>query len=114
MNEKVELNARGQELTVESYNFQQVFDSFPAYLTVQMPGTYILSQTTFNDKEVSERIYVRIPREECNIRKQGGAIADPYSVEDQSEFYKDLLLYLAAGLVGLLFIAWWLKGRTSM
>jgi len=114
VNEKVELNARGQELNVESYNFQQVFDVFPAYFTVQMPGTYILSQTTFNDKEVSERIYVRIPREECNIRKQGGAIADPYRIEDKSDFYKDLLLYLAASLVGLLFIEWQLKGRASM
>ncbi len=114
VNEVVELNARGTELKVEGYNTDLVFDTFPAYITVDTPGTYIMSQTTFAGKDVVERIFVKIPKEECNIKRKGEAIAEPYKLEDQSDFLEDLLLYIAAGLVALLFIEWWLKGRDSM
>ena len=114
VNERVELNARGLELLVEGYNYEMSFDTFPAYITVSVPGTYMMTQTTFTGKEIVERIYVRVPEEECNIKKVGEAIAEPYKAEDESDFFKDLLLYIAAGLVALLFIEWWLKGRDSM
>ena len=77
------------------------------------PGTYVMSQTTFAGKDIVERIYVRIPKDECNIKRTEDAIVDPYRVVDDSEFLQDLLVYIAAGLVALLFIEWWLKSRES-
>ena len=114
VNEKVELNARGTELKVEGYGYDKTFNAFPAYITVNTPGSYLLSQTTFAGKDVVEKIFVTIPEEECNIKKKGEALADPYRIEDKNKFLKDLLLYIAAALVALLFIEWWLKGRDSM
>ena len=113
VNEKVELNARGKELRVEGYQFEELFESFPAYITVKTPGTYVMSQTTFAGKEIVERIYVKTPEAECNIKATGEALIDPYQLKDDSEFLQDLLLYIAAGLVALLFIEWWLKGREN-
>ena len=114
VNEKVELNARGTELLVEGYDFEKTFDVFPSYITVSTPGTYMMTQTTFTGEEVVERIYVRVPEAECNIKATGEAIAEPYKTNDKSDFLKDLLLYIAAALVALLFVEWWLKGRDSM
>ena len=114
VNEKVELNARGQELLVEGFNLETTFTSFPAYLTVNVPGTYVMTQTTFTGKEVTERFYVRVPEYECNIKARGDAITEPYKVEDESDFLKDLLLYIAAAIVALLFIEWWLQSRDTM
>ena len=114
VNERVELNARGTELKVEGYDYDKTFNTFPSYITVNTPGSYSLSQTTFAGKDVLEKIFVTIPKDECNIKKKGEAIADPYRLDDKSDFLEDLLVYIAAALVALLFIEWWLKGRDSM
>jgi len=37
-----------------------------------------------------------------------------YTVDNDNGFLQDLMIYLAAGMVALLFIEWWLKGRDSM
>ena len=112
--ERVELNARGEELMVEGYGFEQTFDTFPAYITANTPGSYTMTQTTFIGKEIIERIFVQIPKQECNIKRKGESLAEPYTVSDDSVFLQDLLVYLAAAVVLLLFIEWWLKGRDSM
>lgn len=112
--ERVELNARGEELMVEGAGFEQTFDEFPAYITVNTPGAYTMTQTVFNGKEVIERIFVQIPKQECNIKRTEEALAEPYAVSDDSIFLQDLLIYLAASVVLLLFIEWWLKGRDSV
>ena len=114
VNETVELKARSEELTVEGFDLQQTFDSFPAYFKVHKPGTYVMTQTTFTGKEITERIYVRIPAAECNIKRVGDAIAEPYKVEDDSDFFADLLLYIAIALVSLLFVEWWLQNHDSV
>ena len=115
VNETVFLNARGSELTVEGNGgYEQVFDSFPASFTVSEPGTYTLYQTTFTGKDVTEKIYVRVPAEECNIWQTAEAVAEPYKVTDESDLFRDLLLFIAAALVALVFIEWWLKGQDAV
>lgn len=113
VNERVSLNARGPELFV-SGNAELTFDSFPATLALELPGTYDLTQTTYFGKSVTESIYVRIPVGESDIHKIEDSVAEPYSEKDKSEFYKDLLLYLAIALVALLFAEWWLQSREGM
>lgn len=112
--ESVLLNARGEELKVEGYGVDEVFDTFPTTIKADTPGTYVMTQTTFDGTEIVERIFVQIPRQECNIKRTGDALVDAYTVDNDNGFLQDLMIYLAAGMVALLFIEWWLKGRDSM
>lgn len=115
VNENVSLNARGEELTVSMNDLIiSTFDTFPSILTVDKPGTYILTQTTFAKKNITERIQVKIPEKESNIWLVEESLANPYSEPDVEDFLKDLLLYIAATLVALLFIEWWLQSRENM
>lgn len=115
--EKIELNARGETLTVsrdgalEEENL--LFTEFPSILEVSLPGTYTMTQTTFGNK-VKESIFVTIPMSESNIWSKEDALAEPYRVQDDTIVNQDLLLYLAAALVAILFLEWLLQIRDNM
>ncbi len=116
--ETVELNARGQELeaTCDTNPDLEIptFTEFPAYLSLGLPGTYTLTQAdVFSGEEIVERVYVRIPSQESNIWYEHDSIEAPFEMEDNSDFLKDLLIYIAAALVFLLFAEWWLKSRDA-
>ena len=113
--ESVELNSRGETLSVflgskELYKFEE----FPATLNMDTPGTYALTQTTFTGKAVKEYIYVKIPSTESDIWAVKETLQNPYRMEEESDYFKDLLLYIAIALVSLLFIEWWLQCRETM
>ena len=113
--ENVEVNARGSEISL-SYNGSaetQILTEFPSSVRLDMPGTYVLSQTTFFGKEVSENIYVKIPGTESNIWKTEEALEDLYKEQDEADYYKDLLLFVAAALVAILFAEWFLHNREN-
>jgi hypothetical protein len=112
--ESVKVNARGPQLEV-LYNGEQIhmFDMFPATLKMNLPGTYTLTQTTYADKEITEYIHVRVPESECDIWKVEEALKEPYSVDTKTIFYDDLLVYIAAALVAVLFIERLLQSRES-
>lgn len=110
VNEKVTVNTRGESMLV-SGNAELELEEFPATLTLNLPGTYDLSQTTYFGKLISESIYVRIPASESNIRAARDGIAEPYRVDINKDFYKDLLVYFALALVIIEFFEWFLKSR---
>lgn len=116
--EDIVLNARGSELNVlldgQSEDEAEVFSEFPATYKVDLPGTYVMTQTTFAGKDVKEQIYVRIPALESNINYVADTLTSPYSEIDPTDYYNDLLLYIAAVLVALLFVEWWLQSRENM
>ena len=115
VNENISLNARGNELYVSfGDDNTEMYNQFPCTLKLNMPGTYVLTQTTFAGKDVTESIYVKIPEKESNIWGVEEALSDPYTNLEQEDFFKDLLLYVAIALVTLLFAEWWLKGQDSM
>lgn len=113
--ESVKLNARGQELYVSrGSETLYTFNEFPATLQLDLPGTYVLTQTTFSGKNISENIYVKIPAAESDIFKKGEALRDPSVQQEEIDYFKDLMLYFAIALVAILFIEWWLQSRDSM
>ena len=115
VNENVALNARGEELFVTlGDKLVQTFTEFPTVLQVSTPGTYELTQTTFSGKNVTESIYVKIPAIESNIWYKAEGIDNPYAERNEEDFFKDLMVYIAAALVALLFIEWWLQSRETM
>ena len=114
VNESISLSSRGTDLVVNLGEDNWRFDTFPVKFVPTIPGTYKLDQTTAFQKAVTERIYVRVPASESNIWKRDESLVDPYKADDDSAFFKDLLIYVAAALVSLLFIEWWLQSRDGM
>ena len=116
INEKIALNARGRELYVsheEGLMETVLYNSFPATLTVTLPGTYVLTQTTFSGKPVEEKIFVKIPAVESNIWKTEDALGNPYKDPDETDYYNDLMKYIALAMVAILFLEWWLQSREN-
>lgn len=115
--EDIILNARSEQLYVtRDGSNDQVweFNTFPATLNVEIPGAYVLQQTTFADKLITEKIYVRIPKEESNIWATADALENPYKTIDDTSHYNDLLVYIAGAMVAILFLEWWLQSRASV
>lgn len=112
--EDVTLNCRGDELRVIGAGEEFTFTEFPATLHLNLPGVYTLSQTTDFGKNVTEMIYVTIPSAESNIWSKEDAFRNPYLVQPDENYYDDLILYIAAAMVALLFIEWILQSRESM
>ena len=109
----VSVNCRGDELKVKGYETDLTLTAFPAQLKLSLPGSYQLSQTTRAGKAVSTTVYVRVPRAESDIFAEEGAITGPYYEVDESDYYQDLLLYLAGALVFLLLLEWYLQHKES-
>jgi len=109
----INVNSRGSTLTVTGYNTDITFSEFPGKLKLNLPGSYEITQTTFAGKTVSEKIYVRMPMAESNIFADAGALESPKYTIDESDYYSDLLLYLAAALVALIFIEWFLQHKEN-
>ncbi len=54
--ENISLRARGTKLNVTGENVNTDITSFPSTLTIFMPGTYLIRQTTFSGKKISEEV----------------------------------------------------------
>lgn len=115
--EEVSVNSRGSSLTVTSSALENnsiEFTEFPAKLVLDIPGTYTLEQTTYYGKNITERIYVKSPASESNIWSTEDILRDPYITETAAEQYSELILYMAAAMVALLFIEWILQARENL
>ncbi len=111
VNQEIVLNARGPRVTYSDE--EDPIEEFPAMLSFSNPGTYVLEQELFyaNKDPVYVNIFVRIPRTESNIWAEIDNLEDPYKEEIVGSSYEDLLVYLAAALVALLFVEWILHSR---
>lgn len=116
VDEDIKINSRVDKLTVKSFDgSEQVLEKLPANISLHKPGTYELIQIPFGHAQsVVEKIYVSIPSEESNVCKLEDVLYDPRKVYDANDYYNDLLVWLAAALVGLLFLEWLLQARDNM
>ena len=117
VNETVKLNARGVQLEVKREGSMEeaiVYTQFPTSMQVALPGTYSLKQVTYSGSPVTEYIYVHIPTAESNIHVKGDAVKEPERTREDIEYFKDLIFFVAAAMVVLLFIEWWLQSRENM
>ncbi len=112
VDDAISINSRGNELTVsQNKNVLQTFTSFPATFSTGIPGMYKFEQTTDFGKSVSADVYVKIPSAESNIKMVADTMENPYKIEDENDYFYDLLIYIAAALVAFLFIEWVLHIR---
>ena len=115
VNDAIEINSRGNQVYVmKDGETKDTLISFPSSVSYDLPGTYIVNQTTFFGKEIEDKILVRIPKEECDINTHVESIVLPFSSNGNADYYDDLLLWLSIALVSLLFIEWLLKGNDTL
>ena len=109
--DEVELNSRGQRLTVSGPESVDVFEEFPAKKTVDTPGLYTVTQTLSSGMQIVENFYVTIPDEQSNIDAIEDRLVNPYFPPVEEKVDLDLVFYFALALVLLAFAEWWLKSR---
>lgn len=115
VNDKVSLNARGNDLTVESSTgkIKETFEQFPAELVVTEYGTYTLVQTPMSGTPIEEQFFVKIPAAESNISKKLDELYEIIAPKKKKNDNLDLLIYFAAALVALLFLERLLQSHDS-
>lgn len=113
INESVILNSRGEQLLITGTNLENgiEFKTFPAEYQFTAYGTYEITQTTYYGVQLTDKVFVRIPRAESDIYAAEASIESPYKETKISDFYQNLLLYFAIALVTILFIEWLLHIR---
>lgn len=115
VNESVAITPRGESVTVTgSQGEETVIKTFPAEYKFPTPGKYTVSQYDDFGIEIEQSVYVNIPAAESNIRAVVDTLKAPDRLVDKSSYYRDLLVFVAAALVALLFIEWWLQSRENM
>ena len=103
----ISLNGRGQQLSVWYNNKElETLTKLPGTFSANVPGMYQIKQTTDFEKNITTDIYVKIPSTESNIKDSRNSMVNPYKIEDENDYYYDLLIYIAAALVAFLFIEW--------
>ena len=104
INETISLNARAEELSIESVNgaYKDSFTQFPQEIVLTQPGSYTLSQTPLSGVQVVEQFFVKIPSSESNISKVEDQLYELIVPKKKPQDNLDLLVYLAAALVALL------------
>lgn len=110
--ESIELNARGDTLTV-SGPIEAVFNEFPAQIELSLPGEYTLTQSEFGET-IIEHIYVKVPAVESNIYSTEDAFVNPYLAQSDAFAYEDLILWVAVAFVTLLFVEWLLQYKANV
>ena len=113
INETITLNARSDELSIESLDgsYKDKFTEFPQEITLTTPGSYTLSQIPISGNVQIEQFFVKIPSSESNISKTEDELYELIVPKKKAIDDLDLLLYFASALAALIFIERWLQAK---
>ena len=111
VNDDVEIRSRSPEIRITGYGETQVINEFPATVSLNLPGTYVMEQTTYFGKNLKEKIYARIPKNESNIFGEIDTIQNPIAYSNEQDLINDLVLYIAIALCGFLLAERFLVGK---
>ena len=105
VNESISLNARSEELSVQSTDgaYKTTFTEFPTEIKLTTPGSYTVTQTPISGIPQVEQFFVKIPSSESNIFRVEDSLYELIVAPKQNDDNLDLLLYFAAALVALVF-----------
>ncbi len=114
--DSVQLNMRGTSLKLSGPNTTKEFTE-PSTFLLTLPGTYTLTQQSMRKNEqgvnivLTDMFYVSVPNFESNITKEVDSLPLlHYNQTNVTQDY-DLIIWLVAALVALLFAEWWLQSR---
>lgn len=114
VNDKVSIRSRSNEIVVEGYGEEIVLNSFPNTISLNLPGTYTITQTTYFGNTIKEQVYAKIPNSESNIFNELDTITNPINEVSEITLTEDLLFWIAIGLSALIFVEWILKGKDTI
>ena len=105
VNESITLNARSEELTIQSTDgaYKETLTEFPQDIKLTTPGSYTVTQTPISNKPQVEQFFVKIPSSESNIFRVEDSLYELIVAPKENADNLDLLLYFAAALVALVF-----------
>ena len=115
--QEITVNARGNSLKISrnSGSEEKTVTDFPSSIRLDAPDTYRFSQVNyFGDNEPDDYIYVKVPAAESNISATGISLKALYREKVDETAYQDLLVYLAAAMLALLFTEWFLQTQESL
>ena len=114
--EKVAVSGRGDSATIyQGENEYLKISELPSEFMLNKPGTYTIVQALpFSGEAMTQYIFVKSSSAESNIWAEAESMSDPYRENVAVDQVDDWLLYIAAALVALLFIEWWLQSRETM
>ena len=116
VNETVCINTRGTNLSLslsgegaveKDYEFEEI----PFEIALSACGTYTIRQTLLSGTVDVSNIYVKMPSDQSNIFRTVDALEGVAAKAPDREEDKDLVVYVAAALIALMFIEWWLQSR---
>lgn len=114
VNDKISIRSRSSEVIVEGYGKEISINSFPNKISLDLPGTYTITQETYFGNLIKEQIYAKIPNSESNIFNVLDTISNPISGVSEQTLTEDLLFWLAVGLSALVLVEWILKGKDTI
>ncbi len=108
--ETIELNGRGETLSVSGDQYEYTFEDCKGEFTPTRPGTYTVIQGSAGGEELSEeRFFVAIPAGESDTEKTVDSLPFVKVTDTRSREYEDLLLYFAIALCVFMFAEWILE-----
>lgn len=114
VDEVVKVNSVSEKISVMNSTGKTTEYSDKTFsFTADLPGGYIVEQTSYFGRTFSERVYVRISANESNIFYQDDILNDPYKQREAGDSYQMFAVYIAAALVALLFAEWLLQLRDN-
>ena len=111
---EVILQARGTNLTLDGPGGKHEFDVLPVKVTADLPGDYTVTQYNMKGEPEVEQYFVHIPSKESNIAKRVDELPVLRVETTQVETNMDLILWIAAFALLLLFVEWWLHARENV
>ena len=111
VNDTVEIRSRSPEIRVSGNDNEQIIESFPTTISLDVPGVYTIEQTTYFGKYLTDQIYAKIPKNESNIFGVKDTIVNPVSSTNEHDQINDLVLYIAFALSFLLLAERLLSGK---
>jgi len=114
VNDDIEINSRSSEVKIISYDDAMVVDEFPSTISLDLPGTYSIEQTTYFGKEITEKVFAKIPRSESNTFPKLDTLSNPISNVEEIDYVNDWIFYLTIALCFFTFVEWILKGDETV
>lgn len=114
--ENITVNARGNTLTVTNNSDyeERVITQLPSSVSLNKPGTYKFSQSEYMGRVLpDEYVFVKIPTAESNVFATGKDMKELYREKYDEDKYDDLLVYIAAIMLFLMFAEWFLQAHDN-
>ena len=112
----ITVNARGNTLTVTNNSDyeEQVITQLPSSISLNKPGTYKFSQSEYMGRTLpDEYVYVKVPASESNVFAIGNDMKELYREKIDEDNFDDLLVYIAAIMLFLMFAEWFLQAHDN-